>query len=543
MVVLALAMTTCSKDNSVDPIDKPGTTVPGDTVPGTVPNDTVKVVMQTVALSGTVRDANGNPLSGVRVTTGSLSAVTGSDGMFAFDKAGTVGGRIIMQLTKSGYFSLTRSCAKDDIVYIEAMLYPQGNSDISLQTTFDASTAKTLQIGDMRIDFPASSIMHTDGSAYSGNVSANVLYLAPDSAISSWLMPGGDLACKLSNNDEEVLLPYGIANVVLTDNAGNKLQIKEDAGVEISFPIPSVVTGNPSTVSLWSFDEANGIWTEEGTLTQQGNVYKGAVKHFSPEAVGKPYKNYTMKVRVLACDEPKAGAYVQVLGRDLNGFYFDYYGVTNSDGYCTINLVINDNFTVYATYNGVTKSMDAPMIDYQLQIIQFQFDCPPEGFPEKMAIKRELGDETEYLTFDNSGLRWRYDEFDNYGTQLTNVYDHLRNVKFGYWDEEGPGTGSWGKDESLTGDDSEQLLEWGQTWFLPSDDGLKSQGFIRRPDATILGKVCSVWAYPDGSLVYYSWNRIRMRQEWDGDVIEVTAITENVPDVAFSKTTAVSWIK
>jgi len=39
------------------------------------PDTPVNVVMQNVALTGLVKDASGNPLSGVKVTTGSLAAI------------------------------------------------------------------------------------------------------------------------------------------------------------------------------------------------------------------------------------------------------------------------------------------------------------------------------------------------------------------------------------------------------------------------------------------------------------------------------------
>ena len=363
MVILTVAIIGCTKDNGNDPNnpDNP---------------DNPAAVMQDVALSGTVKDTNGNPLGGVNVTTGSLNATTGNDGTFSFAKAGTVDDRVIMQYKKNGYFTLTRSCDKDSSLYVEAMLYPQGNSDISLQTTFDAATAKTLQIAGMKIDFPASSVVSADGKAYSGNVHANVLYLAPDNANFAGLMPGGDLTCLLSNNDEQALRPYGITDVALTDDVGNPLEIKADAGVQISFPIPAAMTPNaPSTLTFWSFDEVRGVWTENGTLTLQGNVYKGAVKHFSPDAFGEHGKKNMVRVQVLKCDKPIAGVYVWI---DDGWPAVVYSGYTNSGGYCSIPSIsdntLSKEVTVFARY-GTTKSMVIPPNYDGYQIVLFNFDC------------------------------------------------------------------------------------------------------------------------------------------------------------------------
>jgi hypothetical protein len=132
-ILLTITLVGCTKDdNGNEPIN---------------PDDPVEVVMQDIALSGTVKDIDGNPISGVRVTTGSLNTTTGGNGTFTFEKAGTVNDRVIIAFEKSGYFTLTRSAAKeeeDSDLYLEAMLYPKGNSTISLQATFDAATANTV---------------------------------------------------------------------------------------------------------------------------------------------------------------------------------------------------------------------------------------------------------------------------------------------------------------------------------------------------------------------------------------------------------------
>ena len=519
---------------------------------GSDPNnpDNPAAVMENVALSGTIRDTNGNPMSDVRITTGSLNATTGSDGTFSFDKAGTVDGRVIIQFEKNGYFTLTRSCEKEDNCYVEAMLYPKGNSNISLQATFDASTAKTLQIGGVKIDFPASSVVSADGKAYSGNVHADVLYLAPDNANFSRLMPGGDLTCRLSNNDEQMFHPYGITNVMLTDDSGNLLQIKEDAGVEISFPILSAMTANaPATLTFWSFDEARGVWTEDGEFTKQGNVYKGAVKHFCDKAVGDSYKDYTLKVRVLVCDQPKAGVNVCVYGHD--GWWgWDYFYMTNSDGYCSIHLLENDDFTIKATYNGETKTVDAPKIDARLQIVLFNFDCPPDELAEKAALKimyhdSAMGDVTEYLSWDNNGVRWRSDRnSNNYESLSVDIKDHIKNINITY---ECYGGGCEKEDPtewvewSLKGENGEQLMWWAENWFWYADKDMPYGWTRRAKDETVLGKSCSVWE--NSNHVVYKWKRIKMLEVNQGvEVHKVLAITEEVPESAFTKTLDVSWI-
>jgi len=131
--------------------------------------------MQKMTLSGVVSDLNGNPLSDVKVVTGTETVVTNSDGTFNFKQAEVIGKRLVVRFVKSGYFTVTRSYIKQDDMYFEAALAPKGNSGISLKTTFDATQEKTLEVGGMKVQLPASSVVHHKGSAYNGNVTAHML--------------------------------------------------------------------------------------------------------------------------------------------------------------------------------------------------------------------------------------------------------------------------------------------------------------------------------------------------------------------------------
>ena len=334
--ILMIALQACEKNDSSNS-DSP---------------DNPAAVMENVALSGAVKDTNGNPMSGVRITTGSLNATTGSDGTFSFKEAGTVDDRVIMKYEKSGYFTLTRSCEKDSSLYVEAVLYPQGNSSISLQTTFDASKEKTLQLGGVKIDFPASSIASADGKAYSGNVHVDALHLEFDGTNENFtlMMPGSDLICLASDNSKKMLTTLGMVNVVLTDNSGNPVKIKDGATATISFPAPAPDSGAqlPATVPLWTFDEAKGLWIEDGTLTLQDNVYTGTVSHFSWKSFALAHEFFKFFIHAQACGKPAEGAYflafidrkhVMDYGSYLEGWVEAY---SNSNGDCYLNLPLTD---------------------------------------------------------------------------------------------------------------------------------------------------------------------------------------------------------
>jgi len=252
------------------------------------PSDPV-VNMQTIDLTGFVKDTNGNPMSGVKVTTGTASAITDGKGEYSFGEAEVVDGRAVLKFEKSGYFTLIRSLEKRDDLFIAAVLYPKGNSDISLHTTFDASKETTLKVSGMKVDISASAIMRADGSAYSGNVTADMLYLDPNNKNFGNMMPGGDLLATRTDESTVMLVSYGIVKVLLTDDAGNPLQLKSGSPANITYPIPAGMEEDaPPTMPHWYFDEQKGIWIEDGVLTLQGNVYVGTATHFTDYNADNP---------------------------------------------------------------------------------------------------------------------------------------------------------------------------------------------------------------------------------------------------------------
>jgi hypothetical protein len=310
--------------------------------------------MQNVVLKGVVNDTYGKPLSGVKVITGTLDATTNDKGEFSFSQAEVIDKRAVIKFEKSGYFTLTRSREKQDDMFIDAVLYPKGNSEISLQTTFNTSDGKTMEVNGMKVKLSASSIMRADGSAYSGTVNANMLYLDPNNENFAGLMPGGDLMAIRENGSECMLISYGMTNVLFTDNAGNPLQLKSGSPATLTFPIPAGMENDaPTSMPLWHFDEEKGIWIEEGVATLQNGVYVGTVTHFSWVNVDVPKPQpVTLKGKVVDC-ENKPVSHVKVKVGQTSGY-------TDSNGEWSVFVPENTQVVVRVTANNGTdsKSMD-----------------------------------------------------------------------------------------------------------------------------------------------------------------------------------------
>ena len=551
--LLLFALAGCPGESPIDNPDDPNN-----------PETPVNVVMQNIALTGTVKDAGGNPLSGVKVTTGSVNATTGSDGKFSFTQAGTVNSRAVIKFEKSGYFTLTRSGNKADEMNVEVMMSPKGNTSNSLQADLDASTAKTLQIGGVKIELPASCFVDAKGAAYSGAVRVDVLNLGSGNANTALMIPGGDLA---TDKSDEMMLPVGMVDAVFTDNAGNLLKIKDNTNVKMTWPAPSGVTNLPSSIPLWTFDEARGIWLEEGSATLQGNVYTGTVSHFTPKGAGRRSKTAIMQIHATECDDkPAAGASVtfyDVYNEDamLSPLGYDFLWMTyftNGKGDCSVTVPKSwSKWTVNVSYKGQSKGQAFTQGNMGGQSVYFKFDngCTNE-FPERFAVLAIQAlddggeDITRFITYDSYGMRFRYDD-----DQL-HIYDGFTSQVYSWHEDEkkweiAPATlTGWAKYVEIIA--QEPGNGWGSIGGLNIANSDKwfdnhPEIYTRGADETICGKVCRKYTSKFDSFVIFKWERIILRLFNAGKpYYEVLRFTESkdIPTGACTMSyTTHPWIK
>ena len=235
--------------------------------------------MQSLTLQGVVNDIYGNPLAGVKVITGTATATTDGNGEFTLSQAKVVNKRVVIKLEKDGFFSLTRSREKDNALFIDAVLYPKGNSDISLHTTFDAKEDVTLNIGGVKIDISGSTLLNPDGTVYTGTAIADVLYLSPDNKNFAGMMPGGDLAAKCEGGYDVMLISYGMTLTEIVTTEGGTLQLDPIKGADITYTVPGTINVSLPSIPLWRYDQEIGIWVENGDAIWQGGVYVGTITY------------------------------------------------------------------------------------------------------------------------------------------------------------------------------------------------------------------------------------------------------------------------
>ena len=343
----------CSDSND----SKPAVTPDPQTGTGISQGTAVKPAnMKMSGLSGFVYDAEGNVLSGVTVTSGDETFVTGSDGGFKLDKVNSKSGRTIVKFSCGGYVDVVRSYNTKDGDVWEVVMLSSYNPTKSAYKYFKATQSATIATPTgMKVDVQSDGLKFADQdrtiSQYD-DASVNVMYLSPDDETFAQSMPGGDLAAVRTDGSEAQLVSYGMTKVDM-DIYGYKAQLADGKPATLTFPVPEKFKDNtPDEIPLWSFNEETGLWEEEGIATYDATnkVYVGTVTHFSWVNLDYPEKRATVKVVV----KDQSGALLPNVKVDIDGqrtCFTDVNGVaecyvpTNTSFYVTIHSEDYSNYT------------------------------------------------------------------------------------------------------------------------------------------------------------------------------------------------------
>jgi len=274
-------------------------------------------------------------------------------------------------------------------------------------------------------------------------------------------------------------------------------------------------------------------------------------------------------IHATACDEPAVGAEVAVT-MDSKEHPEVIRTTTNSDGECVFSVPNDKEYgvTVLVSYKGQEEDVSF-FTDYSgSKTFDFQFDkgCDDQ-IPEVCAIatthcnlfNEEYG--TQYLTWDNYGKRWRFDQHLDDPSIYVDIYDNLKNLNYHLESESAVNVKpeNWPAGPIYThpewGDYSNIMLsQWGSAFFtieaafpggIYYEHSLLSGYTQRSKTETVLGKECNVWENKSTGSVIWEWKKVILRREVNGKVtFEIAKITENVPVTAFTNQSAVpSWIE
>ncbi len=290
---------------------------------------------------GVILDTSGNPVSGATVTIGASNAQTSSNGIFMINGASVKEKFAYVKVTKAGFIDGMRTLIPTTGENrVNIMLIPL----VPTQVIASGSTSVVSLPSGASVKFDGS-FKDENGSAYSGNVTVSLYHLETSKTYLNELMPGNLLASD-AQNDAKVLETFGMLHVDLRGSSGQKLNIANGHTAEISLEIdPAQASAAPTSIPLWSFDETEGIWIEDGTATKVGNKYVGNVSHFSWWNCDTPLDFCTLNAHVQnSAGNPIANVRIDLVRQTPTNNYRT--AITDGNGNATGLIPANEPLTM-----------------------------------------------------------------------------------------------------------------------------------------------------------------------------------------------------
>lgn len=261
LLISITIITSCRKDSLTTDID----------MNPPIPNINIETT-----LNGFVTDRSGVPIEDAVVSILNNNTVTNELGYFEIK--GLVNEKFaVIKVEKFGFFNQieTLKPSKTAINRTRIQL-----TERVISNTLSSQTGGTVSINQSSsVEFQPNSFIDKDGNTYSGNVNIYTFFIDPTDENIDQIMPGNLMAIN-TENELNVLQSFGMINVELEGENGEKLNIDKPATINVNVP-PSIVNNAPTEIPLWYFDEADGLWKEEGSATLQNGNYIGEVNHFT----------------------------------------------------------------------------------------------------------------------------------------------------------------------------------------------------------------------------------------------------------------------
>ncbi|NII28087.1 carboxypeptidase regulatory-like domain-containing protein [Pseudoflavitalea sp. X16] len=296
------------------------------------PDLSIKV---TAAIAGFITDESNAPLAGAQVKAGNKQTITDEYGYFSINDVSLSEVAGFVKIAKAGYFDNYRTFLvnKDQETFVRAKMLLKKEAGV-----VDAVTGGTVTSTDgIKLTLPANGVVKADnGAVYTGDVHVNVRKIDPSNAEEVQLTLPGDERGTDVNEYLKLLKSYSSFAAELTGNAGERLQIAPGKQATVDMPVSAALLSlAPTTLELWSFNETNGLWKQEGQATKTGNNYRATVSHFSywSDAIGYPLVNFTARV-VNSTGQPlvHVPVMITIANQPMNAG-FSKFAYTDADGY------------------------------------------------------------------------------------------------------------------------------------------------------------------------------------------------------------------
>jgi len=286
-------------------------------------NPTIEV---TSGVTGLVLDEEGLPVVSAAVMVYNKQTKTDENGVFYVNNVGLNRENSHVQVVKSGYFDGFKSFIPSlgSKSFIQLQLVNKGSPAV-----ISSAAGGTVDVsGGAQVTLPPNSIVYKDGGdQYSGDIHVFSHWYDPTDPDLGSRMPGNLLG--LTSEDTEVQLgTFGMIAVELETPQGRPLQLSDDAKATLMFPVSEELSPD-EVVDLWSFDEIDHVWIQEGKAELEGSNYIAQVSHFSFWNCDAPFPLIKLTGRVMYNGNPVTNLPVSITLDNLS----TAYGHTDNDGY------------------------------------------------------------------------------------------------------------------------------------------------------------------------------------------------------------------
>lgn len=255
----------------------------------------------TTTVSGVVTDEDASPIAGAQVAAFGNTTTTDANGAFTLPSVQVPGGRLVVSVTKPGYFKAFRAADAIDAgtTYVKLSMMSLGT-----MTQLDAASGGRVDTDNGAAVELAANGFAQAGSPFTGAVTVAARHLSPDSA-GFYNFFSGNFDGLRTDGNMSVLVSYGVLRVALQDDAGEPIELSSGTQATLRYPVPaSLQASAPDIMPLWHFDETLGMWKEEGQAVLQDGQYVGTVSHFTDWNADVPEEAAYVKGRILCGGQP-----------------------------------------------------------------------------------------------------------------------------------------------------------------------------------------------------------------------------------------------
>ncbi len=241
----------------------------------------------TISAYGQLTDDAGNPVADAKVEAGDVSTTTDIQGLWRIENAKVKATFGYITFESAGHLHGSRT------VYArEGSLYEVNVELLRRDQSFSVDAASggtvTLPGSEATVAFRAGAFAKTDGTPItSGSVKVIAHYLDPNDTRTYDRMPGDLRGVSLTadgtpGRDITLLTSYGMMAVELVTDDGTEAKLADGQKATLTMPLAGRAAATaPTSIPMWYFNEAAGIWVEDGLATRQGDAYVGTVSHFT----------------------------------------------------------------------------------------------------------------------------------------------------------------------------------------------------------------------------------------------------------------------